>query len=196
MSKGFPHPEPPPEAERTRTRIGTDEVFVEIDPDRIEEAVANLTEQLKRLVANGRHTKVRLKYRGKPLMPDIPMGVLVATEAVTFWYAGLLRALVVNLGVRTIIEVELIHDADEKVAKANDLFLEGEVEAAEALYREALRMKADDPSALYHLGVLLRVTGRRDEALRCLDKAGEADHPDAERAREAAARMRRGARTL
>lgn len=192
--KATPHPEP--EAESRKARIGAEGVFVEIDPDRIEEAVTRLTEELRRLVTQGRYTKVRLKYRGKPLMPDIPMGVLLATEAVTFWYAGLLRALVVNLGMRTIIEVELIHDADERVRQGNELFMEGEIEAAEERYREALRMKPDDPAALYHLGVLLRVSGRRAEAMAALEKAAAAEHPDAERAREALEKLRRGPRSL
>ena len=121
----------------------------------------------------------------------------MATEAMTFWYTGLLRALVVNLGMRTIIEVEFIHDADEKVAEGIELYMAGEVEAAEAKYREALRMKDDDPAALYNLGVLLRVTGRRTEAMECFEQAAAFDeHPDAPRAAEALQRMRRGPRTL
>ena len=165
---------------------------LEIDPDRVDDAVRSLGEQARKLVDQGRYTKVRLKYKGKPLMPDIPMGVFLATEAVTFWYTGLLKALVVNLGMRTIIEVEFIHDADEKVAEGMDLYMAGEVEAAEAKYREALRMKSDDTAALYNLGVLLRVTGRRVEAMECFEQAAEAeDHPDAPRAAEALERMRR-----
>jgi len=61
-----------------------------------------------------------------------------------------------------------------------------EIEAAEEKYREALRMKKDDGSALYNLGVLLRVTGRRDEALASFEKvAAMSGHPDAERASDA-----------
>ena len=174
-----------------------DDLRIEIDPERIDEAVKSLAEQVRRLVDQGRYTKVRIKYRGKPLLPDIPMGVFLATEAVTFWYAGILRALVVNLGARTIIEVELVHDADERVRQGIELFLDGEVDAAEARYREALKMKADDASALYNLGVLLRVTGRRDEALRCFEKAAATPgHADAPKAQEALEKMRRGPRTL
>ena len=170
---------------------------LEIDPERVDDAVRSLGEQARKLVAHGRYTRVRLKYKGKPLMPDIPMGVFLATEAVTFWYTGLLRALVVNLGMRTIIEVEFIHNADEKVAEGIDLYMAGEVEEAEEKYREALRMKEDDPAALYNLGVLLRVTGRRQEAIECFEKAAEMEgHEDAARAEEALQRMKRGPRTL
>ena len=170
---------------------------IEVDPERIDESVRNLTAQVRKLVDQGRYTKVRIKYKGKPLMKDIPLGVFVATEAVTFWYAGLLRALVVNLGVRTIIEVELIHDAEEKVAQGIALYMDGEVEAAEECYREALRMKQDDTAALYNLGVLLRVTGRRKDAIEALEKAAlDKEHPDAARAQEVLDKLRRGPRTL
>ena len=170
---------------------------IEVDPERIDESVRNLTTKVRELVDQGRFTKVRIKYRGKPLMKDIPLGVFVATEAITFWYAGLLRALVVNLGVRTVIEVELVHDADERVAQGIELYMDGEVEAAEAAYRDALRMKPGDPAALYHRGVLLRVTGRRKEAIEALEEAAAAvDHPDAPKAREVLEKIKRGPRTL
>ena len=170
---------------------------LEVDPEQVDEAVRNLTEQVKRLVDQGRYTKVRILWKGKPLMRDIPLGVFVATEAVTFWYAGLLRALVVNLGARTVLEIKFIHDAEEKVAEGIALYMDGEVEAAEKLYREALRMKADDSAALYNLGILLRVTGRRAEALSCLEKAAaDLEFPDHEKAAEAVEKMKRGPRTL
>jgi len=170
---------------------------VEIDPDQIDESVRTMTEKIRHLMDQGRYTKVRIKYKGKPLMPDIPLGVFVATEAITFWYAGLLRALVVNLGARTVIEVELIHDADERVDEGRDLFLQGEVEAAEERYREALQMAPEHTGALYSLGVLLRVTGRREEALEILRKAAlDTEHPEGQKAQEALDRMERGPRTL
>lgn len=170
---------------------------IEVDPEKIDESVRNLTAKVRELVDQGRYTKVRIKYKGKPLMKDIPLGVFVATEAITFWYAGLLRALVVNLGVRTVIEIELIHDAEEKVAEGIDHYMDGEVELAEASYREALRMKPGDTAALYNLGVLLRVTGRRKDAIEVLEQAAAAQgHADAAKAQEVLDKMKRGPRTL
>ena len=130
-------------------------------------------------------------------MPDLPLGVFLAAEAATFWYGGLLRALAVNLGMRAIIEVELIHNADEKVQEGCALYQQGEVEDAEACFREALSMRSDDPSANYHLGVLLRVIGRRDEAIEHLQIAAAAEgYENAEKAQEALDKMHRGKRTL
>jgi tetratricopeptide (TPR) repeat protein len=159
--------------------------------------VKNLQERLKRMVDQGRYTKVRLKYKGKPLMPDIPFGIFIATEAASFWYAGLFRALVVNLGVKTFIEVELVHQADERTKEGVELYMNGDVDAAEEKYREALKMKPGDVGALYNLGILLRVTGRRDESIQCLEQAAQGgEHPDAVRAKEALEKMSRGPRAL
>ena len=170
---------------------------IEVDPDEIDESVRRLTQQVRTFVEQGRYTKVRIKYKGKPILRDIPLGVFLATEAVTFWYAGLLKALVVNLGARTIIEVEFVHEADEVVAEGVDLYMAGEVEAAEEKYREALRMKPEDPGALYNLGILLRVTGRRQEAMECLEKAAAAEgFADAQKAADALERMKKGPRKL
>ncbi len=170
---------------------------LELDPEAIDESIRTLAERLRRLVEQGRYTKVRIKYKGKPVMPDIPLGVLVATEAATFWFAGPLRALVVTLGARAFVDVEFIHDADEKVREGLRHYSAGDVEDAEACYRDALRIKPDDTAALFNLGVLLRVTGRRSEAISSLEKAAaDAEHPDAERARAALKKMKRGPRAL
>ncbi len=170
---------------------------VEIDPEKIDESVRNLSERLGQLVEQGRHMKVRLKYKGKPLMKDIPLPVLAAAQLAGFWYAGLMQAIVLNLGVKAFLEVEFIHEADGLVLEGQQRYAEGEVEAAEALYREALRMKPGDAAAHYHLGVLLRVTGRRDEAIASLSKAAAvAGHPDAARAQEALDRLQRPGKTL
>jgi len=174
----------------TENRPWYERMVVELDPDGMDESLKAIVEKMGRAVDHGRYTRVRFKYKGKPLLPDIPLAALVATEVATFWWAGPLRALVVTLGVKTFVEVEFIHAASEKVREGQDLYMSGEVESAEARYREALRMRPDDPSALYNLGVLLRVTGRKDEAKACFRKAMErTDHPDAPRAREAIDRM-------
>ena len=68
--------------------------------------------------------------------------------------------------------------------------MNGEIAEAEEAYREALRMRPGDVSALYNLGVLLRVSGRKDEALECLEQAAaEPSHPDGAKAREMLSRI-------
>jgi tetratricopeptide (TPR) repeat protein len=177
--------------------MANDKFRWEIDPDAIDESIKQLRDRLKKLFDQGRYTRVRISYKGKVLMPDVPLAALVAAEGLSLALAGPLRLLVVNLGVRSFLEIEFIHEASERVREGQELFAAGEVDAAEAKYREALSMKPDDTSALYHLGVLLRVTGRREEAVEILTKAAaDTDHPDAAKANEALERMKRGGKAL
>ncbi len=174
-----------------------DRFRLNVDPENIDDSLQQLGEKLRNTVNTGRYTRVRLRYRGKQIGPDIPMAALLAGEVAAFWATGWFRALVFNLGIKSFVEVELVHAADELVQEGVDLYLDGEVDAAEARYREALKKKADDPSALYNLGVLLRVTGRRQEAIQCFERAAmDSKHPDGGRAREALEKMNKGPRIL
>lgn len=163
----------------------------EIDPDRIEETLSKLRDRLRESFVSGRYTKVRLSYRGKAIGPDIPLAVFLAGEGVAFWLLSPLAALLVNLGAKAILDVEFVHEADELVQEGLALYLEGEIDAAERKYREALDRRPDDPAALYNLGTLLRVSGRADEALAVLRKAamGPEGHPDVKRAAEAVEKL-------
>lgn len=164
---------------------------VDLDPERIDENLDALGQKLRRAMEQGWYTRVRFKYKGRPLLPDIPLGALVATEVATFWWAGPIRALVMNLGVKTLLEVEFLHAADDKVREGQEAFMNGDVTAAESAYREALRMRPGDIGANYNLGVLLRVSGRREEATLCLTEAARVpDHPEGSKARELLSRMK------
>jgi tetratricopeptide (TPR) repeat protein len=169
----------------------------EIDPASIDESLRRLGARLQQYAEQAQYTRVRFSYRGRQVLPDLPLAAVIAAEGLSLAVAGPLWLLIGNLGVKAFVEVEFIHEASEKVAEGMRLFNEGEVDAAEEKYREALRMKPDDTSALYNLGVLLRVTGRRDEAVAAFEAAAkDGGHPDAARAKEALERMRRGSRTL
>ena len=159
----------------------------EIDPDRIEDTLAKLRDRVRESFVSGRYTKVRLSYRGKVLGPDIPLAVFLAGEGVAFWLLTPLAALLVNLGAKAILDVEFVHEADELVQEGLSAYLDGDLAVAERKYREALDRRPDDPSALYNLGTLLRVSGRKDEAREILRKAamGPEGNPDVKRAAEA-----------
>ena len=146
----------------------------------------------------GRYTKVRLSYRGKAIGPDIPLAVFLAGEGVAFWLLSPIAALLVNLGAKVILDVEFVHEADELVQEGLALYLDGEIEAAERKYREALDKRSDDPAALYNLGTLLRVSGRKEEALSVLRRAamGPEGHPDVQRAAEAVEKHSSSGRSL
>lgn len=81
-------------------------------------------------------------------------------------------------------------DASVLWRQGQEMFLGGELAEAEALYREALALDPGCTPADYHLGVLLRVAGRTDEAAEAFGRAAEAgEHEYAVRAREALGRM-------
>jgi tetratricopeptide (TPR) repeat protein len=169
----------------------------EVDPQAIEASIKQLSERVRKLVDQGRYTRVRLLYKNKPLTPDIPLGALLAVEGLGVLLTGPLYVAIANLGVKAFVEVEFVHEADDRVKEGNDLFAAGEVDQAEARYREALSMKTDHVPARYHLGVLLRVTGRRDEAIACFEEVlNHPDYPEAARAAEALQKMKKGSRTL
>lgn len=171
---------------------------LEVDPDQVEDALRRIREQLddarervEGAFDSSRYTKVRVSYKGKQLAPDIPLTAFVAGQGVALVALQPLWVLLANLGAKAVLDVEFIHESDELVAKGNEAYLHGEVEQAEALYREALDKRGEDPSANYHLGVLLRVTGRHDEAETYLRAAadGPEGHPNARKAKETLDRL-------
>jgi tetratricopeptide (TPR) repeat protein len=171
---------------------------IEIDPERIEKVWQTLRDRARGAVAEGRHTRVRLSYKGQPIGPDIPLAVLLAGEGAAVWLISPIGALLVNLGAKAFLDVEFIHASDELVAEGIKFYLDGDTEAAEKCYRDALQRRPDDPSALYNLGVLLRVTGRKEEALAVFRRAamGPEGHPDVAKASEAADKLAQPRRTL
>jgi tetratricopeptide (TPR) repeat protein len=139
---------------------------IEVDPDRMEESFEELKNQVKKVADEGKYTKVRLKYQGKQVGPEIPLSLFVAAEIFTGFYGGVLKMIIINLGVRSVLEVEFIHAATEILEKGKQFYAEGELDLAEAQYRKAMEMREGDPYAHFHLGVLLRVSGQKEEALK------------------------------
>ncbi len=164
---------------------------LEVDPEKLEEALRDLRERLSEGLSSGRYTKVRLSYRGRIVGPDIPLALFLAGEGAAFWLTGGLATILMNVGAKVMLDVEFIHQADELVQEGLSLYMDGEIEAAEAKYRDALERRPDDPAALYNLGVLLRVSGRKDEAMDAFRQAvmGPEGHPDVLRAAEVLGRM-------
>lgn len=149
------------------------------------EAVANLKRNVQYWVERGRYNKVRIKRGGKPVLPDIPVGALVAFEAATFFWTGLLRAAIVNVVGRVFFEVELINEADEHYKKGVEHFLAGELAEAEQALEKALRVDERHAKAQLQMGVLRKVQGRRDVARTHFERARElAPKTDVEREAE------------
>src|SRR5438067_3176955 len=119
---------------------------VEIDPKRIEEGLAKIREEIVNWANKGRYTKVRLKFRGKPLLPDLPFAAFVAAQGLTFYWGGILRALVFNLAGKAVFDVEMINDSQKRLARGKEYLLSGDLDQALSCFRDADRMQRDIPN--------------------------------------------------
>lgn len=163
---------------------------VEVEPGRIEEMLHKLRREVGALANKGRYTRVRFKFRGKQLLPDLPLAAVIAAEGLTFYWTGILRALLVNVAGRSVLSVELVNDSGRFVQKGKEELLAGEVDRAIDAFRTALRMERDSPRAHFHLGAALRLQGKLAEARASLERAQALD-PRGEVGREAAELLRR-----
>lgn len=143
----------------------------EIDPKRVEESLLKLKGQLLTWAKKGRYTKVRFKFRGKQLLPDIPLAAVAAVEGATFYWAGLLRMLVFTLAGNAVLDVELVNDSEKKIQAGKEELMSGELDRALALFREAETMDVDNPNVHLNLGVALKLKGDHDAARAALERA-------------------------
>ncbi|MBZ4418725.1 tetratricopeptide repeat protein [Myxococcus sp. RHSTA-1-4] len=147
----------------------------EIDPKRLEEGLRKLQGEVVHWANKGRYTRVRFKFRGKQLLPDLPLAAVAAAEGLTFYWGGILRALIANVVGGSVFQVELVNDAEKRVQAGKEALLSGDVDQALALFREAVSMDRDLASAHLNVGVALKLKGDREGALAAFEKAKEKD---------------------
>ena len=150
---------------------------LEVDPRRIEESLQKFKSELVNWANKGRYTKVRFKFRGKQLLPDLPLAAVAAAEGLTFYWGGILRALIINLAGRSVLDVELVNASEQKILRAREAVLSGEVDKGAAELREALAMDRDNPTVHLNLAVIAKLKGDVAEARRALERARALD-PD------------------
>lgn len=143
----------------------------EIDPRRVEASLGKLKTDLVKWAKKGRYTKVRFKFRGKQLLPDLPLAAVAAVEGLTFYWTGILRALVFNLAGRTVLDVELVNDSERKLTQGKEALLSGDLDEALAAFRAAEDMDHDNPVVHLNLGIAQKLKGRHDEARAALQRA-------------------------
>lgn len=148
---------------------------IEIDPQRVEDAFLKLREEVVHWANKGRYTKVRFKFRGKQLLPDLPLAAVVAAEGLTFYWAGILRVLAVNFAGGALFNVELVNDSEKKVQEGKDALLSGDADNALELFRRAVEMERDNANAHLHIGVALKLKGDKPGARAALEKARALD---------------------
>lgn len=156
----------------------------EIDPSAVEASLEQLRERVVNWAKRGRYTKVRFKFRGKPLLPDIPLAAVAAVEGATFYWAGLLRALVFNLAGRTLIDIELVNDSEKKIIKGKEALLSGDLDEALLAFEEAVEMDPENPLVHLNHGIALKLKGDHDAARFALESVCELD-PEGPTAAEA-----------
>jgi tetratricopeptide (TPR) repeat protein len=169
-------PKPKPETPRT--------LPFEIDPQAVEASLRTLREQVVVWAKKGRYTKVRFKFRGKPVLPDIPLAAVAAVEGATFYWTGLLRLLVVNVAGRALIDVELVNDSEKKLQAGKEALLSGDLDAALAAFQEAVDMDHGNPQVHLNLGIARKLKGEPALARAALERAASLD-PDGPAAQEA-----------
>lgn len=147
-----------------KRRPPSDTLPFEIDPKRLEASLSTLKSDLLKWAKKGRYTKVRFKFRGKKLLPDLPLAAVVAVEGLTFYWTGILRALVFNLAGRTVLEVELVNESEKKLAEGRALLLSGDLDEALEAFSCAEDMDHDNPQVHLNLGIALKLKGRTEEA--------------------------------
>jgi hypothetical protein len=147
----------------------------EIDPKRVEESLRKMGEELVHWANKGRYTKVRFKFRGKQLLPDLPIAAVVAAEGLTFYWGGILRALIFTVAGGSLLQVELVNDADKRVQAGKEALLAGDLDEALAHFREALAMDRDNVGAHLNVGVALKLRGDREGALASFERARALD---------------------
>ncbi|NVJ27561.1 MULTISPECIES: tetratricopeptide repeat protein [Myxococcus] len=147
----------------------------EIDPKRMEEGLRKLQGEVVHWANKGRYTRVRFKFRGKQLLPDLPLAAVVAAEGLTFYWGGILRVLIANVVGRSVFQVELVNDAEKRVQAGKEALLSGDVDQALTLFREAVSMDRDSAAAHLNVGVALKLKGDREGALAAFEKAKAKD---------------------
>jgi hypothetical protein len=148
---------------------------VELNPSALDEGLRKMKDQLMDWAKKGRYTRVRLKFRGKALLPDLPLAAFVAAEGLTFYWGGILRALLMNVAGRSVFDVELVNDSDGRVEAGKRELLAGELENALGFFAEALDMDRANPRAHLHLGVALKLKGDKTGAVMALRRARDLD---------------------
>ena len=148
---------------------------LEVDPAEIEAGLKKLKDEVVHWANKGRYTKVRFKFRGKPLLPDLPLAAVAAAEGLTFYWGGILRALIFNLAGKAVFDVELVNDSEKRIQRGKEELLAVNVDEALAHLREAQSMDRDNPNVFLNLGVALKLKGDRTAAWEALRHARELD---------------------
>ena len=158
---------------------------MDVEPGRIEEMLQKLSDASSAPWPTRAATPASASsFAGSSCLPDLPLAAVIAAEGLTFYWTGILRALLVNVAGKSVLSVELVNDSARFVQAGKDELLAGDVDRAIEAFRTALRMERDNPRAHLHLGAALRLKGRTPRRAEALERARALD-PHGEVGREA-----------
>ena len=150
-------------------------VTLEINTNKAEESIRQAVERVQYWYKQGVINKVRLKYKGKAILPDIPLSYFMLAQVATFFLTGVVRALAFNLGAKVFFEVEMINDAEEMLKKARDLYLDGELDEALRLLEEIIQLDGRYSEAYLYMGIINKIKGERGAAAKYFLQAQKLD---------------------
>jgi len=165
-------------------------VTLEINTNRIEESIHQAVEKIQYWYRQGMIRKIRLKYKGKAILPDIPLSYFLLVQVATFFLTGIVRALAISIGAKVFFEIELINDAEERLKRARDLYLEGELDEAAKLFQEVLDLDSRFAEAYLYLGIIHKIRKDPDAASKFFQQAHKLD-PSGRTGAEAAKNLKK-----
>ena len=165
-------------------------VTLEINTNRIEESIKQTVERVQYWYKQGIINKVRLKYKGKAILPDIPLSYFMLVQVATFFLTGVVRALAINIGTKVFFEVEMINDAEEMLKKARDLYLDGDLDEAMRLLQEVIALDDRYAEAFLYLGIISKIKGDQAAAAKYFLQAKKLD-PQGKPGTEAAKNLKK-----
>lgn len=157
-----------PEPETHRSSIA-------LEPGKVDAGLKKVGEEITYWVNKGRYTKVRIKLGNRQLLPDLPIGVAVGAEALSYAVFGPLRAVLGGVLTRVVLDIEFVNDAMHHVNRGRELILAGELEPALAQFRQGLALDRDCAAAHLHIGIALKLKGDREGARASLERAADMD---------------------
>jgi tetratricopeptide (TPR) repeat protein len=163
------------EAEEKALAKPVQKVKLEINTDRLEESVRMAVEKVQYWYRQGMIRKIRLKYKGKAVLPDIPLSYFMLVQVATFFLTGVVRALAISLGARVFFEVEMVNDAEELFRKARDLYLDGDLDEAVQLLQDAITLDKNFAEAYLYLGIIHKIRKEPAMAARFFQQAQKLD---------------------
>ena len=150
-------------------------VKLEINTEKVEDSIRQAVEKVQYWYRQGMIRKIRLKYKGEAILPDIPLSYFMLVQVATFFLTGVVRALAISLGTRVFFEVEMVNDAQELFKKARDLYLDGDLDEAIDLLQDVISLDKKHAEAYLYLGIIHKIRKESAEAAKYFLQAQKLD---------------------